>query len=169
VAVALMQAMQLQAGRSAAEQAEVFARQLHGNWGVGRAGCDDGVLLLLSVQDRQVRRVVPSPQHQFCLVFSASSSVSFPQHKFRSHLFKRRCCHWRDDPFRELPSTTRTFNRLRCSHNPNTCIGVCTWIDAKLRVSVLLSQPAQCHALLSTWLVLDGIGLQDVRRCVAWQ
>ena len=50
-----MQAMQLQAGRSAAEQAEAFARQLHGEWGVGRAGCDDGVLLLLSVRDRQVR------------------------------------------------------------------------------------------------------------------
>ena len=49
-----MQSMQLQAGRSAAEQAEVFARQLHGAWGVGRAGCDDGVLLLLSVRDRQV-------------------------------------------------------------------------------------------------------------------
>ncbi len=50
-----MQAMQLQAGRGAAQQAEAFARQLHGAWGVGRAGCDDGVLLLLSVQDRQAR------------------------------------------------------------------------------------------------------------------
>ena len=57
VAVALMQAMQLQAGRSAAEQAQAFAQQLHGAWGVGRAGCDDGVLLLLSVQDRQARSI----------------------------------------------------------------------------------------------------------------
>ena len=55
VAVALMQAMQLQAGRNSAQQAEAFARQLHNAWGVGRAGCNDGVLLLLSVQDRQVR------------------------------------------------------------------------------------------------------------------
>eukprot|EP00891_Asterochloris_glomerata_P009350 jgi/Astpho2/9350/fgenesh1_pg.00142_%23_25_t len=54
VAVALMQRMHVPAGRSAQEQAEVFAETVHNSWGVGDAACSNGVLLLLSVQDRVV-------------------------------------------------------------------------------------------------------------------
>ena len=55
VAVALMQRMQVPAGRTAQEQAGVFAETVHNTWGVGDAACSNGVLLLLSVQDRVVR------------------------------------------------------------------------------------------------------------------
>lgn len=58
VAVALMQRMHVPAGRSAQEQAEVFAETVHNSWGVGDAACSNGVLLLLSVQDRVVRAPV---------------------------------------------------------------------------------------------------------------
>lgn len=54
VAVALMRKMTLQGGRSVAEQAEFFAKQLHDAWGVGDAACQSGVVLLLSTEDRQV-------------------------------------------------------------------------------------------------------------------
>lgn len=50
-----MESMELQKGRDAAQQAEAFAVQLHTTWGVGHKGCNDGVLLLLAVKDRQVR------------------------------------------------------------------------------------------------------------------
>ena len=54
VAVALMESMQPSSGKSTAERAEIFAKDLHNRWGVGQKGCDDGVLLLLAVNDRQV-------------------------------------------------------------------------------------------------------------------
>ena len=50
-----MQRMQVPAGRTAQEQAQVFAEMVHNTWGVGDAACSNGVLLLLSVQDRVVR------------------------------------------------------------------------------------------------------------------
>lgn len=55
VAVAVMQRMAVPEGESATAQAKVFAKALHDKWGVGDAACNNGVLLLLSVQDRQVR------------------------------------------------------------------------------------------------------------------
>ena len=54
VAVALMRKMDLRAGESPEEGAARFARQLFDAWGVGDAGCNNGVLLLLALQDRQV-------------------------------------------------------------------------------------------------------------------
>ena len=58
VAVALMQRMRVPAGRTAQQQAGVFAETVHNTWGVGDAACSNGVLLLLSVQDRVVRAPV---------------------------------------------------------------------------------------------------------------
>ena len=36
-------------GESVEETAEKFTKHLHGSWGVGHAGCDDGAMLLLSI------------------------------------------------------------------------------------------------------------------------
>ena len=41
-------------GESIAVTAENFAKHLHDRWGVGKAGCDDGAVLLLSITDRQI-------------------------------------------------------------------------------------------------------------------
>lgn len=49
-----MRSMALPAGTGAAQAARDFAKQLHAKWGVGDAACNNGVLLLLSVGDRQV-------------------------------------------------------------------------------------------------------------------
>lgn len=54
VAVALVQSMKLQNGRSEAEQAEHFAKSLHKSWGVGDKSCDNGLVFFLSKDDRQV-------------------------------------------------------------------------------------------------------------------
>lgn len=54
VAVALMRKMAVPPGEPAAAQAQIFARSLHDAWGVGDAACNNGVLLLLSIEDRQV-------------------------------------------------------------------------------------------------------------------
>lgn len=56
VAVAVMQWMAVPAGEDPAEAARLFAKALHNEWGVGDAACNNGVLLLLSIDDRQVRR-----------------------------------------------------------------------------------------------------------------
>ena len=61
VAVALVQSMKLQNGRSEAEQAEYFAKSLHKAWGVGDKNCDNGLVFLLSKDDRQVQ--LPRPNH----------------------------------------------------------------------------------------------------------
>ncbi len=61
VAVALVQSMKLQNGRSEAEQAEYFAKSLHKAWGVGDKNCDNGLVFLLSKDDRQV--ILRSPNH----------------------------------------------------------------------------------------------------------
>lgn len=53
VAVALMQKMQ-NPGSDASASAERFAKALHDAWGVGHQACNNGVLLFLAVQDRQI-------------------------------------------------------------------------------------------------------------------
>lgn len=53
VAVALMRAFNAQ-GDSDDVAAEKFAKALHKNWGVGRQACQNGVLLLLSLDNRQI-------------------------------------------------------------------------------------------------------------------
>lgn len=60
VAVALVQNMKLQNGRSEAEQAEYFAKSLHKAWGVGDKNCDNGLVFLLSKDDRQVNLLSPN-------------------------------------------------------------------------------------------------------------
>ncbi|KAK9844247.1 hypothetical protein WJX84_011342 [Apatococcus fuscideae] len=54
VAVAVMQHMKLSHGGDAASTARRFAKDLHNKWGVGDGSCSDGILLLLSIDDRQV-------------------------------------------------------------------------------------------------------------------
>ena len=54
VAVAVMRKMKVDDGAQPAEVAKEFAKTLHARWGVGISECDNGVLLLLSVDDRQV-------------------------------------------------------------------------------------------------------------------
>ncbi|KAK9839452.1 hypothetical protein WJX81_003096 [Elliptochloris bilobata] len=54
VAVALMQQMGVREGVPVNDQARDFARELMTAWGVGNAACNDGVLLLLSKEPREV-------------------------------------------------------------------------------------------------------------------
>ena len=54
VAVAVMRKMVVPRGAAAPDAARDFAKALHAAWGVGDAACDNGVLFLLSVDDRQV-------------------------------------------------------------------------------------------------------------------
>ncbi|DBA84123.1 TPA: hypothetical protein ACH3X1_006599 [Trebouxia sp. C0004] len=54
VAVVLVQSLKLQNGRSEAEQAEYFAKSLHKAWGVGNKNCNNGLVFLLSKDDRQM-------------------------------------------------------------------------------------------------------------------
>lgn len=49
-----MSKMEFPAGTAPADAAHAFAKDLHARWGVGDAACNNGVLLLLSIQDRQV-------------------------------------------------------------------------------------------------------------------
>lgn len=53
VAIALMSKFEAAGGVDAAATAKAFARALHDSWGVGEAACQNGVLLLLSIGDRQ--------------------------------------------------------------------------------------------------------------------
>eukprot|EP00191_Tetraselmis_sp_GSL018_P010159 CAMPEP_0177596786 /NCGR_PEP_ID=MMETSP0419_2-20121207/11325_1 /TAXON_ID=582737 /ORGANISM="Tetraselmis sp., Strain GSL018" /LENGTH=540 /DNA_ID=CAMNT_0019088835 /DNA_START=174 /DNA_END=1792 /DNA_ORIENTATION=- len=56
VAVAVVKSMDrsFRAGKSAGTAARLFAKGLHDSWGVGSAECNNGVVLFLSVEDRQV-------------------------------------------------------------------------------------------------------------------
>lgn len=54
VGVAVMRKMDFAPGTPPADAARAFAKDLHARWGVGDAACNNGVLLLLSVDDRQV-------------------------------------------------------------------------------------------------------------------
>ena len=49
-----MRNMEVPAGATPAMAAQDFAKAIHERWGVGDAACNNGVLLLLSVGDRQV-------------------------------------------------------------------------------------------------------------------
>ena len=49
-----MKEFQLPEGVDAAEQARAFAKSLHDAWGVGSATCNNGVLLLMALDNRQV-------------------------------------------------------------------------------------------------------------------
>lgn len=54
IAVAVMEKIKVEHGMDPQGAAREFAKQLHARWGVGMAECDNGVLVLLSVGDRQV-------------------------------------------------------------------------------------------------------------------
>lgn len=54
VAIALMQHMKIPSSMAPATVAQQMAKDLHAKWAVGSSDCDNGVLLLLSVDDRQV-------------------------------------------------------------------------------------------------------------------
>eukprot|EP00889_Picochlorum_renovo_P002123 jgi/Picre1/29153/NNA_004546.t1 len=54
IAVAVMKKMKVEHSMDPQGAAREFAKQLHARWGVGMAECDNGVLVLLSVGDRQV-------------------------------------------------------------------------------------------------------------------
>lgn len=49
-----MKSFLLPAGYTPASAAESLAKAIHDTWGVGHRACDNGVLLLLSVYDRQL-------------------------------------------------------------------------------------------------------------------
>ena len=44
----------MERGLTPQETAKAFAKVLHARWGVGQAACDNGILLLLSVDDKQI-------------------------------------------------------------------------------------------------------------------
>lgn len=54
VAVAVMEKLHVAGGSTPADAAAAFAAALMDGWGVGAAGCNDGTVLVLSRQDRQV-------------------------------------------------------------------------------------------------------------------
>jgi uncharacterized membrane protein YgcG len=54
VAVALMRKLRVREGEAPAAAARRVAAALHAAWGVGSAACDDGVLILLAADQRQV-------------------------------------------------------------------------------------------------------------------
>ena len=54
IGIAILKRMRHISGESLEETAENFARHLHDSWGVGHAECNDGVLLFLSILDRQI-------------------------------------------------------------------------------------------------------------------
>lgn len=58
VAVAVMKSMEVPASETPASQAEAFAKDLHACWGVGDKACNNGALLLLATDDRQVRHQI---------------------------------------------------------------------------------------------------------------
>lgn len=66
VTVALMDKLHL-GDQGAQEAAQKFAVDLFNKWGVGDAGCQNGVLLLLSRLDRQVRQSSKSLVSKFSL------------------------------------------------------------------------------------------------------
>jgi uncharacterized membrane protein YgcG len=53
VGVAIINHMKIPSDKSPVDQAAYFAQQLHNQWGVGDKTCKNGVLLFLSIQDRQ--------------------------------------------------------------------------------------------------------------------
>lgn len=77
-----MEHMALAPGQDPAAAAQSFAKALHDAWGVGDAQCNNGVLLLLSVGDRQVRHVwamLPA-RHSRALRSGGGSTQSLHRH-----------------------------------------------------------------------------------------
>ena len=54
IGVVVLNRMSAIPGEPVEETAKTFAKHLHDSWGVGHAGCDDGVMLLISILDRQL-------------------------------------------------------------------------------------------------------------------
>ena len=54
IGVAVLNQMSGIPGEPVEETAKTFAKHLHDSWGVGHAGGDDGVMLLISILDRQL-------------------------------------------------------------------------------------------------------------------
>ena len=54
IGVAVLNQMSGIPGEPVEETAKTFAKHLHDSWVVGHAGCDDGVMLLISILDRQL-------------------------------------------------------------------------------------------------------------------
>ena len=54
VAVAIMRKFVMEPGMDANVAAERFAKQLHDSWGVGDPACNNGVLFLLALENRQL-------------------------------------------------------------------------------------------------------------------
>jgi uncharacterized membrane protein YgcG len=54
VAVAIMHKMDRAKHADKAATAKAFARALHDAWGVGNPECQNGLLLLMAISDRQV-------------------------------------------------------------------------------------------------------------------
>ena len=54
IGVVVLNRMSAIPGEPVEETAKTFAKHLHCSWGVGHAGCDDGVMLLISILDRQL-------------------------------------------------------------------------------------------------------------------
>lgn len=68
VAVALAKKIKLSEAIEEGKAAEAFAQSLMDSWGVGDAHCNDGVILLLSQDPRQViiGLLLPSTQRFLC-------------------------------------------------------------------------------------------------------
>ena len=75
VAVAVMQRMAISQYDDAASAARKFSKALHDSWGVGDASCGDGILLLLSVEDRQV---LPAPESSLALIGHSDACPPLP-------------------------------------------------------------------------------------------
>lgn len=54
IGVALVKNMDYSEGETSAESAQRFAKFLHNDWGVGKRECNDGAVIFLSVNDRQI-------------------------------------------------------------------------------------------------------------------
>ena len=54
IGVAVLNQMSGIPGEPVEETAKTFAKHLHDSWAVGHAGCDDGVMFLISILDRQL-------------------------------------------------------------------------------------------------------------------
>lgn len=57
-----MKKFDVESGDTPEEAAASFARSLFDSWGVGNRDCSNGVLLLLSVEDRQVQKLKRADQ-----------------------------------------------------------------------------------------------------------
>jgi TPM domain len=82
-----MHKMAVPEGSCHTRYARDFAKELHDRWGVGNKACNNGVLLLLSTEDRQVP---PPPQHTHSLHTSKGTAATGTSPCTRV-LLRRRC------------------------------------------------------------------------------